>query len=247
MEAVKTIKYKNCFIDIHQDENYEYLQDDLEGDDNLFLVHYHRDFEVKRDKIITQNEAGALLTGDYDRFDDGSGYFKNNLKEIERKHFWFPVDAYIHSGISLSLAGGFRGRLPQGHEQFDVSSVGLILASKKEFKTKAKAEKSAEALLETWNDLLHGNVYGFIAKDEFGNDIESCWGFSGNFDKSGIIDEAKSQVDYYVKNELPKVKAEIKRKEFFEKHNVNLLDLSGNKDNRVVRNAKSLIKLLNIK
>ena len=82
-DIIETIKYKNCVIEICQDESAE--SPDERKDEDLFLVHYHRDFEVKRDEIITESETGAILTGDYERFDDGSGYFKNNCKEIKRK------------------------------------------------------------------------------------------------------------------------------------------------------------------
>ena len=88
------------------------------GNEDVFLVHYHRDFEIKRDTLITEDDARNIYQG---------------KKIPQEKDYWiFPVDAYIHSGVSLSLAGGFRGRLPEGHERFDVSSVGLILVSKKE-------------------------------------------------------------------------------------------------------------------
>lgn len=205
MENVYTEKYKGCVVEICPDGEISESPNEW-GDDNLFLVHYHRDFEVKRDEIITQNEVGALITGDLERFDDGNGYFKNEMKEIKKKYYWFPVDAYIHSGICLSLAGGFHGRLPQGHERFDVSSVGLILASKKEFKTKAKAEKGARGLLDTWNDYLSGNIYGFMTRDEK-NDytIDSCCGFYGDYENSGILEEARGSIDHYVEKDQKRV------------------------------------------
>ena len=30
------------------------------GDDNLFLVHYHRDFDIRRKEIITEDDARKL-------------------------------------------------------------------------------------------------------------------------------------------------------------------------------------------
>lgn len=121
---------------------------DETGDDSFFLVHYHRDFEVKRDNLITEDDARNIYQG---------------KKIPQEKDYWiFPVDAYIHGGVSLSLSGGFRGRLPEGHERFDVSSVGLILVSKKEYKTKSQANKQAGYLLENWNQYLSGDVYSLV-------------------------------------------------------------------------------------
>jgi len=193
-EAIEIINYKGCTIEILRDDNYQDSPDDW-GDDNVFLVHYHRDFEIKRDEIITEDDARELYQG-------------NKIPQLKEYHI-FKVDAYIHSGISLSLAGGFSGRLPQGHERFDVSSVGLVLVSKKEAKTEKQAEKLAKILIGDWNDCLSGNVYGFITKDkETGETIDSCWGFYGYYTDSGIIDEAKGCIDGYIKNNAKKERKE---------------------------------------
>jgi len=105
---IEIINYKGYSITLYQDTDYQGSPEDYE-DDNLFLVHYHRDFEVKNDKIITEDDARNIYQGE-------------KIEQLKKYHIFF-VDAYIHSGIALSLAGGFSGRLPQGHERFDVSSV----------------------------------------------------------------------------------------------------------------------------
>ena len=202
-ETLETINHKGLTIKIFQDISHQNSPDDWE-DSNLFLVHYHRDFEITRDEIITKDEVGAILTGDYERFDNGSGYFKNNCKVIEKKYHTFGVDAYIHSGVSLSLTGGFGGRLSQGHERFDVSSVGLILVSKKETKNKKKARELAKGLIESWNDNLSGNIYGYVIENKTGNNLGSCWGFYGDYNKSGIIEEAKAETEGIIKQKTKK-------------------------------------------
>jgi len=141
---------------------------DSYGDDNLFLVNYHRDFDVRNDNIITEDDVRNLYQGE---------------KISQEKDYWiFPVEAYIHSGVSLKLSPS-NWQLPQGHEQFDVSHVGLVLVSKKEFKSKKKAEKSAEGLVETWNMYLGNDVYGIIketyTKEKGAGDQDSVWGFYG--------------------------------------------------------------------
>lgn len=198
-EPIKTIEYKNCLIKIYQDEDVQ--SPDEWGDENLFLVGYHRDFEVKRDDIIKKAEAQAISTKDYDDFDDGSGYFKNNCKVIEKKYHIFGLEAYIHSGVVLSLS--YEGNFPD--RRWDVSQLGLVLVAKTETKNRKKAKEMAYSLIESWNDALSGNVYGFMAETKDGDDIDSCWGFYGDYNKSGIIEEAKADIDVYVKQTADKL------------------------------------------
>jgi len=138
------------------------------GDESLFLVHYHRDFDIRKDDIIKEDDARALYQGE---------------KIPQEKDYWiFPVEAYIHSGVSLTLKS-FKGMLPQGHYEFDTSRVGLVLVSKKEFKSNDKAQKAAETLIETWNQYLSGDVYSCVKetynKKKEQTDYDVVGGFYG--------------------------------------------------------------------
>jgi outer membrane lipoprotein SlyB len=176
--AVEAYEKNNTVIRIYQDDNPE-SPDDWK-DDNLFLVHYHRDFEIDRDSIITK--------------DDTRKWYQGEKIPQEKDYYIFPVEAYIHGGVSLAFSQ--QGNFPD--RQWDVSHVGLILASKKEFKSKEKAKESAKGLLETWNQSLSGDVYGFDVSDpKTGESIESVWGFYG-------IDEVKKEAEDVAKNYDPK-------------------------------------------
>lgn len=51
-------------------------------------------------------------------------------------------------------------------------------------------------LFENW---AFGNVYGYEALDEDGEQIDSCWGYYGDYDeKDGPLDEAKASIDGYL-------------------------------------------------
>ena len=140
------------------------------GDDGVgFLVSYHRDFDVRKDDIITEDDARKLYQGE---------------KIPQQKDYYiFAVDAYIHSGVALSFAGGFSGRLPEGHERFDVSSVGLILVNKKEIKTRKEAQTFAKGLIENWNQYNSGDVYGMVIetydKNKKQKTQDATWGYYG--------------------------------------------------------------------
>lgn len=114
--------------------------------------------------------------------------------EVFKNYHVFTLSAYIHSGVRLYLGTGKVC-------QWDSGVVGAVLVSKEEFKTEAKAGKVAEGLLETWNDYLSGNVYGFIVEDKNGNHLESCYGFYGDYEKDGgALVEARSIVDSLTDN-----------------------------------------------
>lgn len=231
MDTIQEIKYKNCVIKIYQDENAE--SPDTWEDDNLFLVGYHRDFCVKRDDIITEDEAKAILTGE---IDDTTGYYTHNVKEIKRNYHTFGLEAYIHSGVVLYLS--YEGNFPD--RQWDVSQLGLVLVSKKETKSRKQARKLAEGLIKNWNDSLSGNVYGYIAEDEKnGKEINSCWGFYGDFEESEMIEQAKEEINSYIKTD--KREAETKKEDFSKK---TLGELLSSDDAILQRHALGILKHL---
>jgi hypothetical protein len=93
--------------------------------------------------------------------------------------------------LALSKEGNFPDR------QWDVSQLGFIFCDKKTWRTKAEARETAQSYIETWNDYLSSNVYGYVIETKAGEEVESCWGFYGDYDaKDGVISEAKSVVDH---------------------------------------------------
>lgn len=195
--TIKTIPYKGKTIEVYQDLDCQSPEE--WGDDNLFLVNYHRDFEVRRDEIITE--------------DDVRSWYQGEKIEQSKQYHIFQLSMLSHSGVWLSLNSSFA--CDAGG--WDTSRVGVVLVSKKEAKTKEKAVKLADGLIESWNDCLSGNVYGYIITGiEDSKTLDSCWGFYGDYDKSGMIEEAKSIIDEAVEQErlkhLRKLKAMIKNK-----------------------------------
>lgn len=197
---IETIKYKGFDINIVPDEFCD--SPDNWSNDDYFLVYDHRDFYVKKDGFNPDDIFETMQTG----------------KKTYAGYFYFPVYAYIHSGICLQLKRWFSG-LSQGHNSFDVSFKGFALIKKtKGSYTMEKAYKIAQSVIDEWNDYLSGNVYGFeICRDEC---IHSIYGFYGDYEKSGIIDEAKSIIDYELnknlQNQIKQLKIWIKNHVPFE-------------------------------
>lgn len=157
-------------------------------DTHCFLVHYHRDFWVEN-KIITKDVLQAWY---HKQYHEGR-YHTNDMEEPDKTkdYFVFAISAYIHSGVSLSLDDGFRGRLAQGHYQFDVSHVGAVLVKKKEFGaggvefelSRDDAHGRAAGLVKTWNQYLSGDVYCIVCekldKDKQSIEFDIVGGYFG--------------------------------------------------------------------
>ena len=127
--------YKNYAYSIKSDDYAE--KHDIYSDD-LFLVYDHRDFCVER-KEFYPPEINDYLNGDTD---------------YDFSNFWiFPVYAYIHSVVSLSLS--------HNGDRWDTSMRGYVLVNKniREDFNEELAKNYAEDLIKEWNMYLSGDVY----------------------------------------------------------------------------------------
>jgi hypothetical protein len=186
-EAIESFEHKGLKVNIYQDESYDQSPSD-NGDDDLFLVHYHRDFDVRRDDIITKEDCETRFGGE-------------KILQDKKYHF-FLTKTYIHSGVVLALEESGK-TFPD--ECWDVSRIGHVLVSKKEVRTRKAAYKLASGLVEEWNDILSGNVYGYMitknktcptCKHTEEEHLGSCWGFVGDMEgcKKEAIAAAESNV-----------------------------------------------------
>jgi len=146
-------------------------------DDHLFLVNYHRDFDVRRDKIIKKDDLKNWYRQDCEDCKDDPCLHRR----WEAEYHIFALSCYIHSGVVLSLRRGNWN--PFDQQGWDTSHVGAVLVSRKEWPDAEKAQEAAESLVETWNQYLSGDVYGIVKEtfDKEKNQVDegSCWGFYG--------------------------------------------------------------------
>lgn len=138
---------------IKQDENADSPND--WGNDDIFLVYDHRQFNIEREGFEPKNIYQYLI---------------DNINKEENTEYddyvIFNVNAYIHSGVSLSL-----NYPASSSNDFDTSTTGFILINKDAFKEstdKLKEEEVemfyielAEGLIQEWNTYLIGNIYKF--------------------------------------------------------------------------------------
>lgn len=173
MRPEYTEDYKGYTINIYHDGDYSQNND---FDDSVFMVAYHTQFTINH-PTFTKDRVVEL--------------FQSKSHE---EYYLFPLRAYIHSGVSLSLS---NTEYPF-NDRFDSSWVGLVFVDKNKAGSEEVARDIAEGLITTHNHLLSGEVYGYtITKD--GDETDACWGFIGEY--TYCLNEAKEVVDYMVNNE----------------------------------------------
>ena len=140
------------------------------------------------------------------------------FKEIEKEKgecYMLPLRLYDHSGISISTSESYPY-----NDRWDSGSVGFIYVSRKEILKEYKVKKVSKTLrktvmdnlqceVETYNQYLTGDVYGYVVEDPVDEEVDSCYGFYGSdFKDNGlrecaeqIIDDAKPDYDKKAKTE----------------------------------------------
>jgi hypothetical protein len=209
METIETIDYKGYTINIYRLDE---ALDTPRADDNLgSMVCFHGKYDL-----------GDKHDYKHDDFNSWEALKEQIIKD-HNPIVILPLFLYDHSDISIKTF------IHGVHASWDGGWVGFIFVSKekikKEYKVKkisAKLKKTIEnnliAEVETYNDYLQGNIYGYTVEKD-GERLDSCGGYYGDYDTSGLLTEAQGNIDYYIKEALKqhgtKLKAQIK-------HNVGL-------------------------
>jgi hypothetical protein len=204
MQPIEVIEQGNLKAEIYPDENPESPR---EWDNMGKMVAFHKGYSLG-DKTDLKS----------DQF-NGWNELEDYLWKKEHAKIILPIYLYDHSGLRMKV-GSFSGLLPQGHAEFDSGQVGFIYATEKDIKdnfgvkklTKTileKAEKNLRGEVETYDQYLSGDVYGYkivekkpvtitkkypdgtmktettVEEDE----TDSCWGYYG---MDTVRDEVKS-------------------------------------------------------
>ena len=106
-----------------------------------------------------------------------------------------PLNLYDHSGISMSTSREYPY-----NDQWDAGQVGWIYMDKPTMKKEGMSRRQALAYLlcevETYDQYLTGEIYGYVVETPDDDNVDSCWGFFG---LEHARKEAKSAAAYYVK------------------------------------------------
>lgn len=119
-------------------------------------------------------------------FDDFNSLdeIRDHLRKEHDAHVILPLYLYDHSGITIST--------DPFSCHWDSGQVGFIYATRQKImeeapgkpkyltkKVRAWAEKLLKSEVETYDQLLTGDVWGYVIEDADGEKIESCWGYFG--------------------------------------------------------------------
>lgn len=155
METQANIKLKNGnTLEIYQDMSAESPR---EWDNICTMYCWHRRYNL-----------GDVSNGDITESD------------FDKDAIIVPIYAYTKSGIRLATSP-FSCPWDSGQLGFAAITKDEIIASYGDDSpaSRARARKCIEAELETYNSYLEGEVYGYVLKDNEGEEIDSCWGFYG--------------------------------------------------------------------
>jgi len=198
---MESIKYKGYEIKISQDECGE---NPREWDNVGTMVCFHKRYDLG-------DKDHGVNKDDFNSWDEVEKHLRKELNAV----IVLPLYLYDHGSLRMKV-GSFQGLLPQGHAEFDSGVVGFIFVSaekvRKEYSVKRISKKTMNRVaqyltgeIKTYDEYLSGAVYGYQVESD-GLD-ESCWGFYGNdYEKSGLLDEARAAIDYDIKM---KIEAEI--------------------------------------
>ncbi len=185
-----TVEYKGYTINIEPDND---PIDPREWDNLGTMVCWHRRYSLgDKHEFITPDDA---------------------WQEIKKDHIVLPLYLYDHSGITMST-GSFGC-------QWDSGRVGYIYVSlekvRKEYGWKHVTKKRRERILEylkgeveTYDQFLTGEVYGFKVLDAEDDVLDSCWGFYGDLGIKDAIQEGKGHIDWYVKEKVKNHLSQVK-------------------------------------
>lgn len=202
----------------------EVLNDDYPGSprewDNLCtMVCWHRDY-VLGDKHNFDNPDEFMqhlyldVTSKHWCDNHESDDWRDVYKELQETNLVLikPINMYDHSGITVSTSSGYPY-----NDRWDSGCVGFIYITKKrlfekcidvtEETWKERADQYIEGEMETYDQYLRGDVYGFrLTKkimqqqkcphcgeviQEYEEEVEedSCWEFYGDcLEENGILD-----------------------------------------------------------
>ncbi len=167
-----TIEYKGYTIEIIRDE---------------FPVNPRTDYEQYSEMVCFHSRYNIGDEHDYNP-EELEEYLQS--EEIEA---YLPIYLYDHSSITISTTP-FSCR-------WDSGQIGYIFITKNKYKETGSTCKAIDILkgeVDTYDNYLTGEVYGYEITHKDSSFEDSCWGFYGD-PESYLIQETKSIVDDHSK------------------------------------------------
>lgn len=193
-----TIIYRNQEIKIFNDSSYDW-NPRTECDNLGTMICFHRNY-ILGDKCSDRWSASDL---------------KDYIEDKKNDKVYLPIFAYEHGGITIRT-GAFDC-------PWDSGQVGYIFVTREKILNWYQAKRLTQSIrvkaLRTLNhEIIHQDQWltGDIWRYEI-EDGDSCGGYFGSdHDDSGLLADAKSDIDWDIKNQREK-RADILKKYIKEK------------------------------
>lgn len=200
-------------------EQDDIAEDPREWSNLCTMVCWHRHYSLG-DKHSFDNPDEFMqhlyldITGNHWCDDHDSDDWQDVYNELKATNLVLikQINMYDHSGITVSTSNSYPY-----NDRWDAGCVGFIYVTKKtifeecgnitEENWKERADKYLEGEMETYDQYLRGDVYGFtltkkvveqetcphcgdvIREYEDEEEIDSCWGFYGDcLEENGLLD-----------------------------------------------------------
>lgn len=201
--------YEKYVVKIEHSEGYDGPDD---WDNFGTLVIWHRRYSFGVNGLKKYGSSSAFL----EEFNDTNSVM-------------ISVAMLDHSGITLYE--GTRAH-PQDSGGWDSGQLGWMYATKDEIcvnwgvkswhnkvkhsngkmiKAKDYAYELLRSELKTWDDYVTGNVHDYNIDDSQGDNVDSCCGFYGDIDESGILDNITDAIKEDTKKTLGKYKHQLNK------------------------------------
>ena len=194
----KQVAHKGCIIKIYRDDDSESPREW----DNLGTIYSnHRRWNPDGKEIGDLMEMAGQS-----RYDS-----QIDFDRIAKDFYFLKVWMYDHSGQTIRVADANPwGNM--GYMSWDSGLCGVIAVSKEKAKEEYSYKRACKGLekralkcltgeIETLNQFMQGDVWGYVVEDEDGNEIDSCWGYYAIED---AIADAKGTIDYQEEKKVTK-------------------------------------------
>lgn len=194
---IETFNHAGCEVEIHIDPDPLNPREDY---DNIgTMVCFHRNYMLGDEHGVEQcrddiRASRAYLSAWDDpnseryraiRFDLGTDPADLYQTALDCKFIVLPLYLYDHSGLTMNTTGF--------HCPWDSGQAGFIYVPRsravKEWGNKVcnkrvidAATRCLKAEVETYDQYLRGEVYGYVVRHEASGEEDSCWGFFGEQD-----------------------------------------------------------------
>lgn len=218
MESIMTEKYRGQEIEIYQDEIVDNSPRDWDNLGTMVCFHSRYQLGDKHDyspeglKIELAIEACPGIEDLLHYWNDGSGWekFQSEAKSdamiekavdavLEKYYVALPLYLYDHSGITMSTT---PFSCP-----WDSGMVGIIFVSIKKLEEEYPSQDASERIesakkrliseVKVYDQYIRGEVYGYRIESDLLE--ESCWGYFGDPEESGLLEDAKQMIDSAIK------------------------------------------------